>query len=687
MMNPEESERMSALLSTYLERRVIGTEKTMNINRRLIVLSELFEKKDFSEFIKTGSYGEGCSIKGSDIDRMLVFTNIEGVHPDQCNNIPQHLAHKTILCIREADCRPGYVQLELVQLKQPVDAPFLKSIVRIENSFFISSDIFREEHVLSQVSSTGFKFESNGPSARYNYTEFAGADTVCCFPYNSWPKEANEWITRTRLYGWPHPTLINKIVNSGCHLVPVGDKCSDDTFLQWRISFAAAERSLVHSFSHIQVKVYVLLKYVLRQIKETLKETIGDDDILCSYFLKTIMFHAIENSSQMLWQDKNLFYCFWFCFNILIAWVKAGFCPNYVIRVNNLFQRKIHGQNQQILLEILDNYSRMKWESLSVNNFKETSILEHLCNTSMQAELLRPRTLQENIMNQDAYILPMSLYSLTFTTSSMMIGKALNLCLSQSNAEEMYTYMYVKVMDGVRCLSSGLISNGMCGNEAAAGNKAKYQRLRKCKYLMTPMALFGTEGLYLATFHFLTGNISKCLELSRRILKPASYFKKCHKLDPELCTLYKHLYHPGCTLERLQKTYIHSITFVSKYMHLPHLCLELLIGELINIPPLPYVLFLNFLCYHEIGDTGARDEALHQLIQIQYHDAQGGHKYWIVHTLLGICYQTLGDYQRAIRAYWESSQSQDPFNVKNTGIHRIAIVYLCMYVSQRSATG
>ncbi|XP_033761398.1 uncharacterized protein LOC117343176 [Pecten maximus] len=687
MMNFEESEGMSALLSTYLERRFIGTEKTINIKRRMVVLNELLEKKDFSELIYTGSYGEGCSLKGSDLDKMFVFTNIEGVHPDQCNNIPQHLAHKTILCIREADCRPGYVQLELVQLKQPVHASLLKSIVRFENSFFISSDIFREEYVLFQVSYTGSKCESNGPSSTCNYTGLMGADTVYCFPYNSWPKEANEWITRTRLYGWPHPTLINKIVNSGCHLVPVGDKCSDDTFLQWRISFAAAERSLVHSFSHIQVKVYVLLKYVLRQIKETLKETIGDDDILCSYFLKTIMFHAIENSSQMLWQDKNLFHCFWFCFNILIAWVKAGFCPNYIIRVNNLFQRKIHGQNQQILLEILDNYSRMKWESLSVSNFEKTSILEHLCNISMQAELLCPLTLQENIMDQDLRILPMLSFLSVYTTSSMMIGKALNLYLSQSNVEEMNKYTYVQVMNGVRCLSLGLISNDLCGNEAAAGNKAKYQRLRKCKYLMTPMASFGTDGLYLATFHFVTGNISKCLELSRRILKLASYFKTCHQLDPELCTLYRHLYHPGCTLERLQKTYIDSIIFVSKYMHLPHLCLELLIGGLIIIPPLPYVLFLNFLCYHEIGDTGARDEALHQLIQIQYHDEQGGHKYWIVHTLLGICYQTLADYQRAIRAYWESSQSQAPFHVMNTGIHRIAIVYLCMYVSQMSSTG
>ncbi|XP_033761560.1 uncharacterized protein LOC117343327 [Pecten maximus] len=494
-----------------------------------------------------------------------------------------------------------------------------------------------------------------------------------------WPKEAKEWITRPRLCGWPHQELIDKIVNSGCHVVPVGDKCSEDTFLQWRISFAIAERSLVHSFSLIQLKVYTLLKYFLRQIKETLKDTIGDDDILCSYFMKTVLFHAIENSRQTFWQDKNLFYCFWFCLNILIAWVRTGFCPNYFIQANNMFQRKVHGHNQQILLDILDNYSRMKWMCLSVGNFIKPSIWEFLCDVSMQAQFASPKTLQEKIMDQDRK----TLHSINpFISPSLgETGKALYLLsTSKSELEEFQTYFFV--IEELRCFALEINTEDLSENETATDNKTRYRRLRKCKYWMTPSAAMGTNVLYLATFYFLTGNFNKCLEMSRRVMELASNLMLVNQLAPEVHKLY----HPphSCTLRRLQKIYSKLIFFKPGDMHLPHLYLECKNDGFICVPPLPYVLFLNFLCCHELGDTCGRDESLQHLLQVQYDEYDGGQKFYIVHTFLGICHQILGDYHRAIRAYWES-KSVNP-NMNST-TERIAVVYLCMYVSQRSDIG
>ncbi|XP_033739592.1 uncharacterized protein LOC117326901 [Pecten maximus] len=677
-MDSVESEWMSVLLSTYLERKFTGTEETINIKRRAIVLHE--QLSNVSETIFTGSFGEGCHQYGSDADFMIVNKAIAVMYPDQ--SIPQHLAHKTIFYIREADCRPGYVHLEIGQLNLSHDL-LINSLVRIRNSLFISSDIFREDLISRLTTGQNIKYESNGPSCTataIDHKELIPNDIVNCFHCDSWPKEANEWIKRSRLYGWPHQTLIDKIVNNGCHLVPVGDKCSKDTLLQWRISFAAAEKSLVHSFSHIQVKVYALLKYFLKQIKQTLKETIGDDDILCSYFLKTIMFHAIENSSQMFWQDKNLFYCFWFCFNILIAWVRAGFCPNYFINANNMFQRKVHGQNQQILLDILDNFCQMKWMCLSVGNFFKRSIWEDLCNPSIQADLVCPMTAQRNIMEQDKT----ALGYLAFTSATYRtINRAIYfLSTSKSDIDELCTYK--PAMDSLRCLALKLFSKDLPENRSAPENKTRYRRLRKCKYWMTPNALFGTDVLYLATFHFLTGNFGKCLEMSRQAMKLASNYRD----ENYLHRLYRHQPH-GRPLERLQKIYNKYIQFHCGDMHFPYLYLELRMKDkYLEIPPLPYALFLNFLCSHELGDSSGRDKALHNLKQVQYDEEQGGQKFWIVPTLLGICYQILGNYNMAIRAYWESAQSKNiDFPKWNPAIDRIAIVYLCMYVSQRSDRG
>lgn len=99
-------------------------------------------------------------------------------------------------------------------------------------------------------------------------------------------------------------------------------------------------------------------------------------------------------------------------------------------------------------------------------------------------------------------------------------------------------------------------------------------------------------------------------------------------------------------------------------MCLPHLHEELEAHPdgAMGVPPLPYAAFLMFLCYHELGDTKGREEALNYLLVLKYDESEGGHVFWIVHTLLGICYQTLGDNHRALRAYKDSLQVETRWN-------------------------
>ncbi|XP_021345794.1 uncharacterized protein LOC110445467 [Mizuhopecten yessoensis] len=687
MMDSTENERMSVLLSKLIERAFSVTQEEVDIRRKSYVSMEYFHS-NMSLFI-AGSTGEGLNMLGSDVDIMHILNNIIVMYPDQC--IPPNMAHKTILYARAADCRPGYVFLQLHQFQKRDHSLLIDALVRIEDSIFVSSDIFREQFVSKDGKITGKKVESNGPASTCHTVLDGPLDTVVCFPCHGWPKEANEWITRTRLYGWPRQTLIDNIVHHGCHLVPVGDKCSENTFLQWRNSFATAERSLVHSFSHIQFKVYALLKYLLKQIKGILKETIGDDDILCSYFLKTIIFHAIENSNQLFWQEKNLFYCFWFCFKILIAFVRAGFCPSYFIPANNLFKRKVHGQHQQILLDVLRNYHQMKWMCLSVGNFFKPSIWEQLDNPSVQAELVSPMTTQEIEINQDELIIqgiqkiefPKIEVSISSRCFLRSVRKAINSLLTpQSESDELFRFTFA--MKYLKHLAAEQVYPE---HMVATDNKTRYRSLRKCKRLMIPGASMGTELLHLATSHFLTGNYFKPLEMCKQVMKLASYYCSHKHLHPELKAMYCHEYHRFNLTDKLKKMYTYVLIFMKEDLYLPHLCQEMLKGHAFSIPPLPYALFLSFLCCHELRDTTGRDEALRFLVEVQSDDEQGGHEFWIVHTLLGICYQTLGNNHRAIRAYWDSAQSQAIFQTLNPAIEKIAVVYLCMYVSQRSDRG
>ncbi|XP_069141428.1 uncharacterized protein [Argopecten irradians] len=679
MMNSTDSERMSVQLSTVLERRFLFSEETLNIKRKATVIRECISSSGEIGVIHTGSYGEGCDQKGSDTDFMFVDKNVVVMYPDQ--RIPRYLANKTILYIREAvDGGPGYVHLEVGQLTGIVTHKLYDSLVIVNNKTFISSDMYREQCAKSQVPTMGMEFATNGPSTTCSAlrNEF---DIVNCFPCYIWSREAEEWLTRPRLYGWPDQTLIEKIVKSGCHMVPVGDKCSNDTFLQWRISFAAAEKCLVHSFSYVQVKVYALLKYFLKQIKKTLKETIGDDDILCSYFMKTVMFYAIEDTTEIFWQDKNIFYCFWFCFNILIGWVRAGFCPNYFIPANNMFKRKVHGLHQQMLLCILEHCHQKKWLCLSLGNFFKPSIWEDLCDTNLS----RPLSEQERLLHRHHAMFEALIHS-PYNFHRRDIKAFDLLSVSKSDFDEVYTYF--GAMCNLRCIASELISEDVLNSRDISSNKNRYTNLRKCRYWISPNALMGTDVMHLATFHFMTGNFIKCLEICRQVRKLVSCYNGGFPLSLYSTLQQHYLCHRpgGGSIEILQilcKIYINVIALSHIDVSLSHLCLEMSMkSTFLYIPPLPYVLFLNFLCYHELGNTSGRDEALRNLIQVQHDKYQGGQLYWITNTLLGICYQILGDFHMAIRAYLESAQSKSPYRYFNPAIDRIAIVYLCMYASQ-----
>ncbi|XP_033753631.1 cyclic GMP-AMP synthase-like [Pecten maximus] len=395
MMDSEESERMSFLLSRLLEKD-IGTKEEVDIRRKTVLFKEQFDNanNENHSIFNTGSSAEGFALRGSDNDAMIVDKTIMTVNSK--HQIPSDSKHDMVLLLRDANnCQHGHVELEIAVWRR-CKQPLYKSFHPVGSRTFISSDIYREEHVKHALN-LGFNVASHGPSSGADATGTNAAfDVVHAFHCPVWPKDAIEWKTRKRLYGWPTETVLIKIIEGGCHLVPIGDKCSDNTLLQWRISFAYAERLLVHSLSHSQFKVYGLLKIFLKNIKVRLEAISKEEEILSSYILKTVIFHAVENTPETFWKEKNTFTCFWFCFSILCAWVKAEYCPNYFIPKNNLFKRHIHGQNKTKLLQLLSEIHNMKWMCLSVGTYVKPSIMDILLNKSHQADLMQNQTLLQS---------------------------------------------------------------------------------------------------------------------------------------------------------------------------------------------------------------------------------------------------------------------------------------------------
>ncbi|XP_060065091.1 uncharacterized protein LOC132545418 [Ylistrum balloti] len=667
MMDTEESERMSVLLSQLLEKD-IGTKEEVEIRRKTLLFKEKYDNANNknNSIFNTGSSAEGFSLRGSDNDAMIVDKSILILNSEQ--PIPPNSEYDMILAMKEADnCQRGYVNLEIV-LWQRCRQPLYKSFHRVGKKTLISSETYREEHI-KQSQNLGFNVATHGPSSGAEATlRSAAFDVVHAFHCPDWPKEATEWKTRMRLYGWPSKTTFDKIIKGGCHIVPVGDKSSGNTLLQWRISFAYAERLLVHSLNHTQFKVYGLLKILLKNMKESLENVFKDEDVLSSYILKTIVFHAVENTPEAFWNEKNHFICFWFCFNILCSWVKAGYCPQYFIPQNNLFKRHIHGQNKQILLHILNEIHQMKWMCLSIGTYVRPSIMDILLDKGYQSELMQQQTAIQSEAVNDLQILTsvVTKLSLMPVPCTKQICHTLNALLSLTKSE---------IDELLACYSATKILS-LCGMRdyqtptQSACNKSRYRHMKRCKNLLMPRAAWCSEILYVATLCYLTGNVRSTLEICGKITSTFQYYPGCSQdVFRKQYEMYMRDYcgHGSTLLNKLQRVFSSSIYFLKQCpaFCLPHLQPEfdeLPLHGYIRIPPLPYASFLTFICYHDLGDTRGRDNALRHLIAVKYDDDQGGHLHWIVHTLLGICYQTLGDTSRAIRAYEESLMVETLWN-------------------------
>ncbi|VDI09730.1 Hypothetical predicted protein [Mytilus galloprovincialis] len=147
-------------------------------------------------------------------------------------------------------------------------------------------------------------------------------DFASCLKCDKWVSQAQPWISRSRLT-WPSPELISKITSCGVLFVPIGNKGSINENLQWRISFSIAEKILIYSFSHTQLLCYALLKILLKEIveKEKVDGSEKDEDLkglLCSYFLKTLLFWISEETDTSVWRPDNIIPCFTACLQRLI---------------------------------------------------------------------------------------------------------------------------------------------------------------------------------------------------------------------------------------------------------------------------------------------------------------------------------------------------------------------------------
>ncbi|XP_052075889.1 nucleotidyltransferase MB21D2-like [Mytilus californianus] len=235
------------------------------------------------------------------------------------------------------DTKSGYTKLRLLHYKYQ---KILKLCKEIGNDFFFSNLSFK------QAFSTNMFSTVHGPCVSDKVEKL---DVAYCLHSKLWITPAKQWVIRSN-NSWPKYDVKQVKVKHGVLFVPVGVKGTSQEELEWRISFSVVEKLLMYSFTHTQLQCYALLKILLKDVIALDREC---KELLYSYFMKTILFWICEELPLSIWKPENLIFCYMRCFRRHIYCVEYTVCPHYFIPENNLFENKIYGHAQEILLNKL----------------------------------------------------------------------------------------------------------------------------------------------------------------------------------------------------------------------------------------------------------------------------------------------------------------------------------------------
>ncbi|XP_076071336.1 uncharacterized protein LOC143042761 [Mytilus galloprovincialis] len=328
---------------------IVGTEEHVKEMRMMNTIRDNLSSNDNTLIITSGSFGEGIEMRGSDLDIMIIWTPME-----VCENKNNNFNPDTVYFAMETnDTQPGFTQLRLLHSKN-----------RDINRFCVKRghDLYLSSTAIKQHMSTFPSFSTvHGPCV----TDKNGyLDIAVCLRSKSWVTTAMQWIERSN-NTWPKNDVKASVVQHGILFVPIGIKGSSSEDFEWRLSFSVGEKLLISSFTHSQLICYSLIKILL---KDVIAIDCECKDLLCSYFMKTIVFWISEEISPTKWRPENLLSNFMSCFRRLVYCVENSVCPHYFIPENNVFENKITGHARTMLLNKLYILKSYGWRCILLSN-------------------------------------------------------------------------------------------------------------------------------------------------------------------------------------------------------------------------------------------------------------------------------------------------------------------------------
>ena len=674
----------SRIFSQLLD-KVVGTPDMIAIRQDFCRLLDcIYSIHGLNNNYFTGSKAEGLDLPGSDEDYMCDINDMFHLKVIQSLDESTDIFPNSIFLMSTDNVPLGFALLQHVH-KSTAMHPFLYSASqRRYGSRYVSSDLLAQNYLTLKRNKLqeGEKLERQGPSVErwslYDDKSGQGNDNVPSIYCNFWPNEAAEWTHRSRNFDWPTSFDILSIIEFGFHLVPVGHPLSDMKSMQWRISFSMAERALVWSFNHVQMQCYAIMKIIL---KEFIKVRCNpQNQILCSYFIKTFLFWKYEATKLNFWRADNLRECIKYLLSEFSQCVREGVLRHYFIPRFNLLSIKLTRAAQIELLQLFD-----------IINERDITILKE-CKTlkNIWSEFLKvwenPDNIASNLKRRSIVMNDVCMkFILTFiSTNTEMIQVSAFWPVLSSFKEIIQKILPVfcktslKTLMVRNCLFMHNLS--LIKNSCGSGNKSDYQ-IHQVAQNNTLFSDISTCKLQCAILFYMKGDCLSTLNIVNQVLSSippyAIYMKRSSNEHDESTQLYVDMFLDSDTtvIQRARKAwlldFLLTMDMIDSELIPIGIKIELYFSNMVVIfSPFTCAYYLQFLCYHDMHQYDRRDRALLQLIEVANNPEQCGEAFatW---NLAGHCLLLAGKRDQARDMFYRSyteSQRFPPYDKYNSAL-------------------
>ncbi|OWF48611.1 uncharacterized protein LOC110452846 [Mizuhopecten yessoensis] len=329
-------------MQDYTESRKLTEAKTDTFDHfftRLAVEAIATGRPYFSAaYESVGSRGEGLGFLANDTDTLSTMTTLSACFPS-----PEVDLLDNMFVIDTEGCHPGYCKLQFhrknVSDSYTIPQQFIakrKRVVFLCNTALVT--MFHEGN--SKFSA----WHSHGPALTSDELQQDWVIAVKCVNPG---RLLQNYTERTRT--WPDRATVERLTKVQYAVVSASHPTCNETSLEFRISFASAEKLLIRSLSDVQFAVYAFLKYIKRRIEE---DICSSDDVLRTYYVKMALLWCCERMEPAVWTAKNFLHCTSVCLKFLQQCFHSKNLPQLFMPENNLIDHLVPDECDRIAADI-----------------------------------------------------------------------------------------------------------------------------------------------------------------------------------------------------------------------------------------------------------------------------------------------------------------------------------------------